>query len=88
MPPTTRGRRFLPSMPRDHFQRKRVIRRIGTTSFIIIFSIVVAYVLTRPVGGTGFSLPKYGQSALPPVSKSHPALAGNTPAQATPVADK
>jgi hypothetical protein len=66
MPATTPGRGSLLSLPRDYFRRKRAIRRIGNAIFIIIFSIIVAYVLTRPVGGRGFTPPKSGQNLATP----------------------
>jgi hypothetical protein len=72
MPYTSNYRGIFLSLPRDHFRRKRAIRRIGNITFIIVFSLVVAYVLTRPVGGGGFSLPKTTNSTpaqSPPVVK-------------------
>jgi len=50
--------RLLFSLPRDFARRRRIIRRISNVAFIAVLSVAVAYVITRPVGGTGFKLPK------------------------------
>jgi predicted dienelactone hydrolase len=74
--------RLLFSLPRDFIRRRRFFRRISNIAFIMILSLVAGYVITRPVGGTGFQLSKSAQQTasfvpatpLPAFSvASHPA---------------
>jgi hypothetical protein len=88
MPAFAQRRGLFLFLPRDHFRRKRIIRRLGTASFIILFSIVVAYVLTRPVGGQGFSLSKSAKNATAPVPNSSSPSGGDTPPQVSPAPNK
>jgi predicted dienelactone hydrolase len=54
----SRRRRFFFSLPRDFIRRRRIRRRIANTILVPLLSIIAAYVITRPTGGTGFTLPK------------------------------
>lgn len=63
MSSTAHHRRFFLSLPRDYFRRRRLRRWISNAIFIPLLSIVVAYVITRPTGGSGFSLPISTQEA-------------------------
>ncbi len=66
------------SMPRDFIRRRRLRRRISNAILIPLLSIVAAYFITRPTGGSGFSLPKPARSAqiasfpAPPSPESAP----------------
>jgi len=51
------------SMPRDHIHRRRFRRRVTNLVLIPLLSAFAAYVITRPTGGTGFTLPKGAQQA-------------------------
>lgn len=80
MPDTAHHHRIFPSMPRDYIRRRRVRRRISNAILIPLLSGVAAYFITRPTGGSGFSLPnsaKQASLATPanPVSSVH----DNTP---------
>jgi predicted dienelactone hydrolase len=78
MPVTTNSRGLFPSLPREHFRRKRAIRKIGNASFILIFSMVVAYVITRPVGGRGYTPAKPAKIvAVPELASSSGAPSTN-----------
>jgi len=46
-------------MPRDFIRKRRVRRRIANLILIRLLSILAAYAITRPTGGTPFSVPKY-----------------------------
>ncbi len=61
-------RRTLLSLPRDFIHRRRFRRRLTNFLFVPLLSILVAYVITRPTGGAGFTLPK----AVQQVSLSAP----------------
>ena len=47
-------RRLLPPLPRDHIRRRRAVRRITNVLLIATLSLISAYFITRPTGGTGF----------------------------------
>ncbi len=73
MSATTHRHRSFPSLPRDFIRRRRMRRRISNAILIPLLSGVAAYFITRPTGGTGFSLPKTSRQApllapLKPVS--------------------
>lgn len=55
---TQRQSRGFFSIPRDYVHRRRYRRRLTNTIVIPLLSIAVAYAITRPIGGTGFPLPK------------------------------
>jgi predicted dienelactone hydrolase len=57
-----RHRTFL-SFPRDHMGRRRLRRRISNAILIPLLSALAAYVITRPTGGRGFTLPKSAEQA-------------------------
>lgn len=63
MPATAHHRRTFLSLPRDHIRRRRLRRRISNAILIPLLSGVAAYVITRPTGGAGFTLPKSTQKA-------------------------
>jgi len=50
-------RRFLPTLPRDYIRRRKALRKIRNSALLFFLSIIVAYAITRPSGGPGFSLP-------------------------------
>jgi predicted dienelactone hydrolase len=64
----SRRRSFL-SLPRDFIHRRRFRRRLTNFILIPLLSVIVAYVITRPTGGAGFTLPR----ALHQASLSAPA---------------
>lgn len=57
-PPASHHYRTVISMPRDFIRRRRVRRRIANLIAIPLLSVAAAYVITRPTGGTPFSIPK------------------------------
>jgi predicted dienelactone hydrolase len=63
MPATAHHHRTFLSFPRDHMRRRRLRRRISNAILIPSLSVLAAYVITRPTGGTGFTLPKSAQQA-------------------------
>ncbi len=86
--------RLLPRLPKDYIHRRRFLRRITNVTTVAALSLITAYVITRPTGGTGFSPPKSAQKTAPsPLSNSRPlAPAGRSAADADtaatpPVAD-
>jgi predicted dienelactone hydrolase len=58
MPASAHHHRTFLSFPRDHMRRRRLRRRISNAILIPLLSGVAAYVITRPTGGAGFTLPK------------------------------
>jgi predicted dienelactone hydrolase len=54
MSPMAHARRFFPSLPRDYIRRRRAVRRITNVFLIAGLSLVTAYFITRPTGGSGF----------------------------------
>ena len=58
MPAAAHHHRIFPSLPKDYIHRRRLRRRISNTILIPLLSGVAAYFITRPTGGSGFSLPK------------------------------
>src|ERR1700675_4444685 len=73
MSATAHHHRNFFSLPRDFIRRRRMRRRISNAILIPLLSGVAAYFITRPTGGTGFSLPKTSRQApllapLKPVS--------------------
>ena len=56
-------RRTLFSVPRDFVHRRRFRRRLTNLILIPLLSLLAAYVITRPTGGSGFTLPKPAQQA-------------------------
>jgi predicted dienelactone hydrolase len=63
MPSTAHHHRIFPSMPKDFIRRRRLRRRISNVIVIPLFSIIAAYVITRPTGGSGFTAPKPAPTA-------------------------
>jgi predicted dienelactone hydrolase len=63
MSATAHHHRSLLSFPRDHMRRRRLRRRISNAILIPLLSGLAAYVITRPTGGAGFTLPKSAQQA-------------------------
>ena len=63
MPVTARRHRLFPSLPRDYIRRRRLRRSVSNAILIPLLSGVAAYFITRPTGGTGFTLSKSGQTA-------------------------
>lgn len=63
MPATAHHHRTFLSLPRDHMRRRRLRRRISNAILIPVLSCLAAYVITRPTGGEGFTLPKSTQQA-------------------------
>jgi predicted dienelactone hydrolase len=63
MPATAHHHRTFFSLPRDHMRRRRLRRRLSNAILIPLLSAVAAYVITRPTGGAGFTLPKSTQQA-------------------------
>jgi|SRR5579864_2862311 len=61
--------RYL-SLPRDYIHRRRWFRRIGNIVLIAILGLTAGYVITRPTGGTGFSLPKASRKSSSPAPAS------------------
>lgn len=51
------------SLPRDYIRRRQVRRRISNAILIPLLSAIAAYFITRPTGGSGFTLPKYARSS-------------------------
>lgn len=77
--PASRRRRIFPAPPRDYLERRRIRRRISNAVLIPLLSIVTAYFIARPTGGSGFSRPKSAQqsplaAAVRPESPSSAAL--------------
>jgi predicted dienelactone hydrolase len=70
----------FPSLPKDYIRRRRMRRRIGNALVISLFSVFAAYMITRPTGGTGFSLPR---SAAAPVPTASVGVAATGPASLT-----
>src|SRR5580704_18292922 len=54
----THRRRIFPSLPRDYIHRRRLRRRISNAIVVPLLSLVAAYFIARPSGGSGFSRPK------------------------------
>ena len=66
-------RRLLPPLPRDYIRRRRAVRRITNVFLIASLSLITAYFITRPTGGTGFPAHNHPAKAAPaasPVSSS------------------
>ena len=89
--------RTFPAFHRDYIHRRRLRRRITNVILIPLLSGVAAYFITRPTGGTGFTLPKPAQQtplSTPSNSSSNVAVSASAfsalPAAASsssPVAD-
>ena len=58
MPSPTHRHRTFPSLPRDYIRRRRLRRRISNAILVPLLSLVAAYFIARPSGGSGFSRPK------------------------------
>lgn len=58
-------------VPRDYVHRRRFRRRLTNLILIPALSVLVAYVITRPTGGQGFTLPKAVQQASHSVPSNH-----------------
>ncbi len=61
MPASTHHHRIFFSLPRDYIHRRRLRRRMSNAILIPLLSGVAAYFITRPTGGSGFSIPKSAQ---------------------------
>jgi predicted dienelactone hydrolase len=78
-------RRLLPPLPRDYIRRRRAVRRITNVLLIAALSLISAYFITRPTGGTGFrarNLPANAFPAPTPTREIPPSL---SPPPAAPV---
>jgi predicted dienelactone hydrolase len=76
-------RRLLPPLPRDYIRRRRAVRRITNVLLIATLSLISAYFIARPTGGSGF--PARNLPARPAPAAS-PALSSPVaPASAAPV---
>ena len=58
-------RRLLPPLPRDYIRRRRAVRRITNVLLIATLSLISAYFITRPIGGTGFPARNLPASRVP-----------------------
>jgi predicted dienelactone hydrolase len=58
MSSTTHRHRTFPTLPRDYMHRRRFRRRISNAILVPLLSLVAAYFIARPTGGSGFSRPK------------------------------
>lgn len=63
MSPSKQRRRPFLSIPRDFLHRRRFRRRLTDVILIPLLSVIVGYIITRPTGGTGFTLPRVVQQA-------------------------
>src|SRR5437763_670219 len=78
-------RRLLPPLPRDYIRRRRAVRRITNVLLIATLSLISAYFITRPIGGTGFPARNLPASRVPaPTPVIHPP-ASPPPAAPVPV---
>lgn len=81
-------RRLLPPLPRDYIRRRRAVRRITNFFLIATFSLMAAYFITRPTGGTGFRARKLPANPVPaPIPEIHPASSPPTAAPVPPSSD-
>jgi predicted dienelactone hydrolase len=68
-------RRLLPALPRDYIRRRRAVRRITNVLLIATLSLISAYFITRPTGGTGFRARNLPANPAPtPTREIRPAL--------------
>lgn len=58
MSSATHRHRIFPSFHRDYLQRRRLRRRISNAVLVPLLSLVAAYFIARPTGGSGFSRPR------------------------------
>jgi len=66
-------RRLLPPLSRDYIRRRRAVRRITNALLIASLSIISAYFITRPTGGTGFRARNLPANAVPtPIAAVNP----------------
>ncbi len=86
--------RLLPRLPKDYVHRRRFLRRITNVTTIAALSMITAYVITRPTGGTGYSPPKSAQKTVltpapnfQPLAPAGPSAADTDTAATPPVAD-
>jgi predicted dienelactone hydrolase len=80
MPSTARHhQRSFFTMPRDYVERRRARRRLTNFMLIPVLSIVAAYAITRPTGGTGFPFVPKGPQSQP---ASQQAAVASVPAPA------
>jgi|HubBroStandDraft_6_1064221.scaffolds.fasta_scaffold18765_5 predicted dienelactone hydrolase len=80
MPASTHHHRIFPSLPRDYIHRRRLRRRMSNAILIPLLSGVAAYFITRPTGGSGFSIPKSArQSALATTTNPISVVSENAP---------
>ena len=56
-------RSIFPSLSRDFVRRRRFRRRLTNVLLIAVLSGVAGYIITRPVGGTGFPVPRTSRHA-------------------------
>jgi predicted dienelactone hydrolase len=59
--PALRVRKSVVVMPKDYIRRRHLRRNIKTLLTVAVLSGSAAYVITRPTGGTGFSIPSEAQ---------------------------
>ncbi|HYL63129.1 MAG TPA: hypothetical protein VE077_10960 [Candidatus Methylomirabilis sp.] len=85
MSSTTRHLRSFFTPPRDYVHRRRYRRRLVNFIGVPLLSIMAAYVITRPTGGTGFRLPKSAQGATSQGRLGSPAGAATTAVSSDPL---
>jgi predicted dienelactone hydrolase len=82
----THRRRIFPSLPRDYIHRRRLRRRISNAIVVPLLSLVAAYFIARPSGGSGFSRPEsLKQSSLDAAIASESSVSAGvlTPSEST-----
>ena len=65
MSPTDRPRRLFALLPRDYVRRRRAVRRITNVFLIATLSLIAAYFIARPTGGSGFPARKLAAKGEP-----------------------
>jgi len=80
--------RLLPPLPRDYLRRRRAVRRITNVFLIATLSLISAYFIARPTGGSGFRAQNLPANPVPvPVPEIHPASSPPTAAPVPPSSD-
>jgi predicted dienelactone hydrolase len=71
-------RSMFPSLSRDFVRRRRFRRRLTNGLLIAVLSGVAGYIIARPVGGTGFPVPRaVPQASLSAAPESKSSLSAN-----------
>src|SRR5271163_2091610 len=55
---------FMSRLKRDRMRKRRIVKRITNIILICVVSAATAYVITRPIGGTGFNPSEAVRNAL------------------------